>query len=61
MDANKYFDGRVSCTTYIEQKQTPEIRLDKVLDVRCRLSSIEYSLAEHLDDIVDRLLEDILG
>lgn len=50
----------VSCSADIEQKRTPGIRLERVLDVRHKLRSGKYNIAEHLDIVVDKLLEDIL-
>jgi hypothetical protein len=52
--------GIISCSADVEQHNDPEIRLDKVLDVRQKLISGKYNVAEHLDVVVDRLLEDIL-
>lgn len=35
----------------------PQIRIDKVLDIRRQLGEGRYSIAERLDAVVDRLLE----
>ena len=48
------------CSEDIEQHRIPEIRIDRVLDVRNRLRSGKYNIAERLDTVIDRLLEDIL-
>jgi hypothetical protein len=55
-----YFDGLLCCCTSSELEQTSGIRLDKVIDIRRRLRAGNYNLDEHLDEAVDKLLEDIL-
>jgi len=37
----------------------PEVRKDKVLDVRRRLSEGQYSLNDRLDIALDKVLEDL--
>ncbi|MEJ2703731.1 MAG: hypothetical protein P8Z79_14950 [Sedimentisphaerales bacterium] len=41
-------------------EREPEIRVEKVLSVRRELGEGRYYVAEKLDVIVDRLLEDLL-
>jgi hypothetical protein len=43
----------------VRQEQVTEMRIDRVLDIRCKIKSGEYSLAERLDLVIDRLLADI--
>ncbi len=38
-----------------------EIRIDKVLDMKRQLAEGRYEIADKLDVVVDRLLEDLLG
>ena len=37
----------------------PEVRSDKVLNIRNRLTNGDYSLSERLDSVLDRVLEDL--
>jgi hypothetical protein len=39
--------------------QTPEIRVDKVLDIRRQLGEGTYSIAERLDIVVERIIRDL--
>lgn len=52
--------GMISCSEDIEQNQNPTVRLDRILDVRHKLKSGKYNVAERLDVVVDKLLEDVL-
>jgi hypothetical protein len=56
-----YFNGTALCSVCTEHVQTREIRFDKVLSTRRKLGSGEYNLEEHLDVVVDKLLEEILA
>lgn len=38
----------------------PEIRVEKIMDVRRQLGEGRYELAERLDLVLDRILEDLL-
>lgn len=40
--------------------EEPQIRVDKVLDIKRQLAEGRYSIADKLDIVVDRLLEDLL-
>jgi hypothetical protein len=42
------------------REQVVEMRIDRVLDIRRKINSGEYGLAERLDVVVNKLLEDIL-
>ena len=55
-----YINEKVCCSISDEQINARKIRLDKVLDIRGRINSGKYNPAEHLDIVVDKLLEDIL-
>ena len=46
---------------FIEQKQAPEIRFERVMNVRQKLKSRKYNLDEHLNIALDRLIEEIIG
>ena len=37
----------------------PEVRTEKVLNIRQRLTTGEYSLSDRLDMVLDRVLEDL--
>ncbi len=39
------------------EKRKPEVRIDKVLDIRRQLGEGRYSIVERLDVVVDRLLK----
>ncbi len=39
--------------------ETPEIRVDKVLDIRRQLGEGTYSIAERLDVVVERIIRDL--
>jgi anti-sigma28 factor (negative regulator of flagellin synthesis) len=40
--------------------EEPQIRVDKVLDIKRQLAEGRYEMADKLDVVVDRLLEDLL-
>jgi len=40
--------------------QEPSFRVEKVLDIKRQLAEGRYEIAEKLDVVVDRLLEDLL-
>jgi len=40
----------------LTEKKKPEVRIDKILDIRRQLGEGRYSIAERLDVVVDRLL-----
>jgi hypothetical protein len=54
------FKRMTSCSISVEREQAGQIRFDKVLNARRKLRSGEYDLEEHLDVVVDKLLEKIL-
>jgi hypothetical protein len=39
--------------------ETPEIRVDKVLDIRRQLGEGTYSIADRLDVVVERIIRDL--
>jgi hypothetical protein len=39
--------------------ETPEIRIDKVLDIRRQLGEGTYNVAERLDIVIDRIIRDL--
>ncbi|RPJ37080.1 MAG: flagellar biosynthesis anti-sigma factor FlgM [Planctomycetaceae bacterium] len=41
-------------------EQEPSFRVEKVLDIKRQLAEGRYDIAEKLDVVVDRLLEDLL-
>jgi hypothetical protein len=59
--------GSVVCSNNCEAgssialaEQEPPLRVEKVLDIRRQLAEGRYDIAEKLDVVVDRLLEDLL-
>ena len=56
----KHFEACISHLAFDEQEQNTKIRLDRILDIRRKLTSGEYNPSEHLDIVIDRLLEEIL-
>jgi hypothetical protein len=42
-------------------QQNPPLRVEKVLDVKRQLAEGRYDVAEKLDVVLDRLLEDLLA
>jgi hypothetical protein len=47
--------------TPVTAQHTPEIRIEKILAVRRQLGEGRYCLAEKLDVVVDRILEELLN
>ncbi len=39
--------------------ETPEIRVDKILEIRRQLGEGTYSIAERLDVVVERIIRDL--
>jgi anti-sigma28 factor (negative regulator of flagellin synthesis) len=39
--------------------EQPEIRVDKVLDIRRQLDEGTYSIADRLDAVIDKILEEL--
>lgn len=56
----EHIEASIAHLAFDAQGKNVEIRLDRILDIRRRLISGEYNLTEHLDIVVDRLLEEIL-
>ena len=48
-----------SAATVLTDEQ-PEIRVDKVLEIRRQLREGKYSIAERLDVVVDRIIKDLM-
>lgn len=40
--------------------EEPEIRVEKVLDIRRQLGEGRYSITDRLDVVIDRIIEDLL-
>lgn len=45
----------------VTAENTPKIRIDKVLSMRRQLGEGRYYVAEKLDVVVDRLIEELLN
>jgi hypothetical protein len=59
--------GSVACSNNCEpgpsiavEEREPSFRVEKVLDIKRQLAEGRYDIAEKLDVVVDRLLEDLL-
>lgn len=52
-------EDRDTDVAVLEPDTEQEIRVEKVLDIRRQLGEGRYSLAERLDVVVDRLLDDL--
>jgi hypothetical protein len=61
MNSVACMDNCESEKTVVAAQNTPEIRVEKVLAVRRQLGEGRYCLAEKLDVVVDRILEDLLN
>jgi hypothetical protein len=42
-------------------QHAPQVRVEKVLMIRCQLGEGRYYIAEKLNVVVDRILEDLLN
>ncbi len=59
--------GVISCSTEISRAhavvvpsaEQPEIRVDKVLEIRRQLGEGTYSIADRLDAVVDKIIEEL--
>ncbi len=45
-----------AATAVLIERKRPEVRIDKVLDIRRQLGEGRYSIKERLDVVVERLL-----
>lgn len=45
--------------TVLMVENEPEIRVEKVLDIRLQLGEGRYSIADRLDAVIDRIIEDL--
>ncbi|MBN2133249.1 MAG: hypothetical protein JW741_27365 [Sedimentisphaerales bacterium] len=46
-----------TATAVLIGEERPEVRIDKILDIRRQLGEGRYSITERLDVVVDRLLD----
>lgn len=53
-------DNREPPASAVVMDQEPPFRVEKVLDIKRQLAEARYDIAEKLDVVLDRLLEDIL-
>jgi anti-sigma28 factor (negative regulator of flagellin synthesis) len=53
-------DIHEACSPAAVAGQEPSFRVEKVLDIKRQLAEGRYDIAEKLDVVVDRLLEDLL-
>ena len=51
--------GRIAVTVLQNIPSRPRVRKDKVLAVQQQLAEGRYDLDEHLDAVLDRILEDV--
>jgi hypothetical protein len=45
--------------TVLAVDDEPEIRVEKVLDIRRQLGEGRYSIADRLDAVIDRIIEEL--
>ena len=45
--------------TAVAEEEQPEIRVEKVLDIRRQLGEGRYSIADRLDTVIDRIIRDL--
>ncbi len=60
MDSITCTDNRESGSPAAVAELEPSFRVEKVLDIKRQLAEGRYEIAEKLDVVVDRLLEDLL-
>ncbi|MGE5295636.1 MAG: hypothetical protein ACM3VT_12470 [Solirubrobacterales bacterium] len=58
--------SRLHCTHTVRPGETtplvveePEIRVDKILDIRRQLGEGRYSIKDRLDVVIDRIIEEL--
>jgi len=61
MNSIACFDYRESDHTIATANHAPEIRTERVLKIRRQLVEGRYCVAEKLNVVVDRILEDLLN
>ena len=49
---------RASSASFVEEERS-DIRIDKVLEIRRQLGEGTYSIADRLDVVVERMIEDL--
>jgi len=52
-------ENSTSNVTVLPFDEQPEIRVEKVLDIRRQLGEGTYSLADRLDVVIDRIIQDL--
>ncbi len=60
MDAVACLDDREMGWALVAAEQSSPIRIERVLAVRDQLTKGRYCVAERLDAVLDRILEDLL-
>lgn len=60
MSPTTFVHIRESIPPAAADEQEADIRVDKILDIRRQLGEGRYSIADKLDVVIDRLLEEIL-
>jgi hypothetical protein len=48
-----------SGTTALAEEEQPEIRVEKVLDIRRQLGEGRYSIADRLDVVIERIINEL--
>jgi anti-sigma28 factor (negative regulator of flagellin synthesis) len=52
-------ENSTSNVTVLSCDEQPEIRVEKVLEIRRQLGEGTYSLADRLDVVIDRIIQDL--
>lgn len=60
MDSITFTDNHEPGSPAAVAEQEPSFRVEKVLDIKRQLAEGRYEIAEKLDVVVDKLLEDLL-
>jgi anti-sigma28 factor (negative regulator of flagellin synthesis) len=60
MDAVACLYDRETGWAVVAAEQTSQIRIERVLAIRDQLAEGRYSIADRLDAVLDRILEDLL-
>jgi len=61
MNAPVYMDNRKTPLPNRVEAMSREIRADKIVEIKRQLDEGRYRVAERLDLVVDRIIEELLG
>lgn len=58
-DAGTFLPATGSAATLLAEEERPEIRVDKVLEIRRQLGEGTYSIADRLDLVVEKIIAEL--